>query len=130
MKLYWAGLQGSISNGADTQIVLISAENITSVDDNVTLPATMTLSQNYPNPVNSETMIDFTIANPGTVTLEISNILGQRVYIWSEYVSQSGQIRLRWDGKTESGIEAPSGVYFYRLLSGESNLVKRMILLR
>ncbi len=130
VRLYWAGLQGSLSNGADTLITLTSSELTTGLEDGSSLPRVATLSQNYPNPFNGETVIEFTASEPGWVTLEINNILGQRIYQMSRNVNQVGPVQVRWNGKTVAGADAPSGVYFYRLQTARDNLVKKMILIR
>jgi hypothetical protein len=130
VRFYWSGLQGSFSNGADTQIVLIGSENQTSIDDPPSMPSLMTLSQNYPNPFNGETIIEFTTAEPGLVDLEISNILGQKVFGWSDYISNPGKNVIHWNGKNNQGDEVPSGVYFYRLHTSQADLARRMIFLK
>jgi len=131
VRLYWAGLQGTgLSNGADTQVVLISAENPTGADDNTTMPEQVSLAQNYPNPFNSRTVIEFTVPEPGLVQIEISNILGQRVFSWTQNVSQAGKVSLIWNSRNESGDDVPSGVYFYRLHAAGVDLTRKMILLR
>jgi hypothetical protein len=130
VRLYWAGLQGNLSNGADTLITLISNEIVTGLDDDPWLPQAATLSQNYPNPFNGETVIEFSVSEPGPATLEISNILGQRIYHWDENIPLAGQVRLRWNGTADTGGEVPSGVYFYQLQTAQGHWVKRMVLLR
>lgn len=131
VRLYWAGLQGtSLSNAADTQVVLISVESQTGADDDSPLPGQLALAQNYPNPFNSRTVIEFTVPEPGLAQVEISNVLGQRVYSWIESVSQPGKVTLTWNGKNEAGNDVPSGVYFYRLHASQADLTRKMILLR
>ncbi len=55
VKLYLAALQGSLSSGADTQIVLTSSENVTGIEEEPVRPQRISLLRNYPNPFNSET---------------------------------------------------------------------------
>jgi hypothetical protein len=130
VRLYWAGLQGSLSSGADTQIVLISTEATTGVDDNSTLPNNMSLAQNYPNPFNAETIIKFDLNQPGHVELSICNLLGQEVYNWSSDFDKTGSASILWNGKSTGGIDMPSGVYFYQLRTSEGKLTRQMTLLR
>ena len=130
VHLYWAGLQGSLSTGADTNIVLTSSEAVTEVNDQPQIPDKISLSQNYPNPFNSETIVDFSISQSGKVDFEITNILGQIVYNWSSYVDQPGKISIHWNGKDNSGNDLSSGVYFYNLYASDINLCKKMVLLR
>jgi hypothetical protein len=130
VRLYWAGLQGSFSNGADTQIVLVSTEAATGIEEDQQLPQNANLSQNYPNPFNGETVISFSLSQPGNAALEISNILGQRIYTWTGNIAQAGETSIHWDGKSQSGADVPSGIYFYHLSAPGTSLVRRMVLLR
>jgi hypothetical protein len=50
-----------------------------SADDDMSVPIHFELSQNYPNPFNAATIIDYAMPDAGHVSLEIYNILGQRV---------------------------------------------------
>jgi hypothetical protein len=130
VRLYWAGLQGNTSSGGDTAIVLLSNENITGINDNANLPQSLELAQNYPNPFNAQTMISFSLSQPGHVELSINNILGQKIYDWSDNIGQAGTVSVRWDGKNNDGAEVPSGVYFYQLRTTEGTLTRQMTLLK
>lgn len=88
-------------------------------------PTSYRLDQNYPNPFNPVTTITFSIDNPGHVTLEVFNIAGQRVSILVDRYLTTGEHTATWDGTTVS-----SGVYLYRLTSGNSAETKKMILLK
>jgi hypothetical protein len=130
VTLYLATLQGNLSNGADTQVVIVSSENTTAVDDPPSLPVAISLAQNYPNPFNAETIIDFGISQPGHVDLIICNIIGQQVYSWSDDIYEPGAIAFHWNGKNSDGIDVPSGVYFYQLRTSLGSLTRQMVLLR
>ena len=78
-------------------------------------PAQFALRQNYPNPFNQGTMIGFTLARSGFVSLNIYDILGRKVRtLVSEHLS-SGHNSVLWDGKNNSGNDVASGIYFYRI---------------
>jgi len=95
-----------------------------SVIDNIT-PGRYELSQNYPNPFNPVTNIQFDIPKEGLVTLKVYDILGREVRnIVSEF-KQAGSYIVSFDGS-----ELASGIYFYRLESGNFVQVKRMIILK
>jgi hypothetical protein len=130
VRLYWAGLQGNLSSGADTQVVLMSSEVMTGVDENTVLPENLSLAQNYPNPFNAETIIEFSLGKPGHVDLSISNILGQNIYDWSGDFDKAGTASILWNGKAHDGVDMPSGVYFYQLRTSESRLTRQMMILR
>ncbi|MCC7262524.1 MAG: T9SS type A sorting domain-containing protein [Candidatus Latescibacteria bacterium] len=78
-------------------------------------PQQLWLGANYPNPFNPETLIPFGLENPGLVRLAVYNLAGQRVRLLLDEVRPAGQHLVRWDGFTESGDKAGSGVYLYRL---------------
>ena len=91
------------------------------------------LSQNYPNPFNVKTDIRYEIVDnkyPVHTTLEIYNILGQKVKTLVNQEKEPGYYVVSWDGRDESGLEASSGVYFYRLSTPDFTSTKRMVLLR
>ncbi len=90
----------------------------------------MELYQNYPNPFNPETTISFSLVEESQVSLEIYNIIGQRVRCLVEENLEPGFYNLVWDGKNAQQISVGSGVYFYRLQAGDSVAVKKMILLK
>jgi len=88
------------------------------------MPAAV-LDQNYPNPFNPTTEIAFTLPTAGHVTLEIYNILGQRVAILVDGFRKVGQHTVTWDASGQS-----SGIYFYRLQAGELVETKKTMLLK
>jgi hypothetical protein len=130
VRLYLATLQGNLSNGADTQVVIISNENVTGINDGPPVPINLSLAQNYPNPFNAETMIQFNLARPGHYDLIICNIIGQQVYSLSDKTDKPGMVSVRWDGKNSNGNDLPSGVYFYQLRTSGGKLTRQMVLLR
>lgn len=130
VRLYWAGLQGTRSFGADTQVVLVSFEHNTDIEFIPGSPGRYSLKQNYPNPFNDQTLIEIKVADAGRVEFIITNILGQIVYRWNDITAQPGNIMIRWDGKEMTGRELPSGIYFYRLTSSAGTITKKMMLLR
>ncbi|MBK7141102.1 MAG: T9SS type A sorting domain-containing protein [bacterium] len=88
------------------------------------------LEQNYPNPFNGSTVIRYSLVERSSVRLEIFNVLGQSIRVLSVGELSAGEHSLVWDGRTLNGRDAPSGIYFYRLLAGESSQVRKMILLK
>jgi hypothetical protein len=130
VTLYWSGLQGSRADGADQQIVIHATEIYNSVDYSPDLPEQLTLEQNYPNPFNISTSIELEVTQPGDITIEVANLLGQNVYSMLINDAQPGRYTIHWYGRDENGQELPSGTYFYRLQSLEGNLTRKMTLLR
>lgn len=95
-----------------------------------TLPDQLSLAQNYPNPFNPATTIDFALTRRSHVTLEIVNVLGQRVRVLVDDTRPAGTYQAVWDGCTEGGGPAASGIYFYRLLTDHEVLTRKMVLVK
>jgi flagellar hook assembly protein FlgD len=88
------------------------------------------LEQNYPNPFNSDTIIQFNIPNSDEVTLSIYDVMGQRICTLVDDNLIAGNYSVSWNGKNDIGNSLPSGIYFYRIETGNYADVKRMILLK
>ncbi|MFZ4619587.1 MAG: DUF4350 domain-containing protein [Bacteroidota bacterium] len=73
------------------------------------------LMQNYPNPFNPSTQIRYALGHSSQVTLEIFNVLGQRVRSLRNEFQPIGTYSAEWDGRNDAGISLATGVYFYRL---------------
>ena len=93
-------------------------------------PHSFELSNNYPNPFNPSTKINFGIPNDGMVSLVVYNVLGQRVRTLADAPMAAGQYSITWDGRNDAGSTLSSGVYFYRLQAGATAIVKKMLLLK
>jgi WD40 repeat protein len=94
------------------------------------LPERVTLAQNYPNPFNPSTNIRFGLPNAGWVRLDIYDVLGRRVRTLINGQFDVGYHTAHWDGRTDDGHEAGSGVYYTRLNINDSRVTKKMLLVR
>ena len=94
------------------------------------LPAVPQLQQNAPNPFNSETVISWFLLQPGPARLEVFSLTGQRLAVLAQGPQQAGRHRLHWDGRDHEGRPLASGVYLYRLVTGEGVLTRKLTLLR
>jgi Peptidase family C25/FlgD Ig-like domain len=99
-------------------------------DDVAALPDRFSLSQNYPNPFNPSTSISFDLPRRSPVTVTIVNILGEVVSTVVDGEYPAGTHEVVWDGKTDGGASAASGIYFYRLSAGDFAQTRKMILLK
>ena len=99
-------------------------------DGDNSLPGEYALEQNYPNPFNPSTQISFSLPQAGAVTLSIYNVLGQTVRTLLDKPMAAGTHTVSWEGTTDSGSRVASGVYFYRLKTGDQILQKKMILMK
>ncbi|MCX6159607.1 MAG: T9SS type A sorting domain-containing protein [Ignavibacteriae bacterium] len=83
------------------------------------------LSQNYPNPFNPTTMIKFSLLKTGLVTLTIYDVTGRQIQTLINEVRPSGNYTIDFTGSSLS-----SGVYFYKIQSGDFVSAKRMLLIK
>jgi len=88
------------------------------------------LYPNYPNPFNPTTTIRFSIPNDSQVKLSIYNIRGQRVTTLVNDTLTPGYHEAVWNGTDSHGRCVSSGVYFYRLDTGNKAITKKMLLLK
>ncbi|KPJ65734.1 hypothetical protein AMJ44_09575 [candidate division WOR-1 bacterium DG_54_3] len=94
------------------------------------LPEDFVLRQNHPNPFNSSTLIKYSLPKRAHVTVEIFNVLGQRVRSLVDREQSVGPYVIEWDGRSDNGHELATGVYFYRVEAGDHVEVKKMLLLK
>lgn len=110
-----------------------TSDQLTAIDDDiggVLTPDDIGLSQNYPNPFNAGTVIEYTLPRAMWVRLEILNLLGQTVRVMVDQVQTAGSHRVDWNGLGKSGDRLATGVYLYRLRTGERTETKKMLLLK
>ena len=94
------------------------------------IPSNFELSQNYPNPFNPETVIHFAIPQETHVKMAIYDVLGCEVSTLIDENLKADYHSVKWDGLNQSGEQASSGVYFYRLQTDGFQMVKKMVLIR
>jgi len=99
-------------------------------DDMTDVPVVTALQSNYPNPFNPSTTIAFDVAKAGRVSIEIYNIKGQRVKTLVNDDYAAGKHNVVWNGDDTSGRKVGSGVYFYRMTTGDYNSIKKMLLMK
>jgi hypothetical protein len=116
------------SNVRDTSIVMPVALTVlpVSADDAINaLPTVYALYQNYPNPFNPSTTIRYDLKVAGQTKLVIYNLIGQEVATLVNEVQPAGVYKLQFDG-----VALGSGVYFYRLETGDFIKVAKMVLMK
>lgn len=107
-----------------------NGEPITSVEDIETLPTSYSLSQNWPNPFNPITQIEYALPERCHVKLIIYNVRGQKVMTLVDEEQSPGYKAVRWNARNQTGNEVASGIYFYRLEAGSYIKVEKMLLLK
>ena len=111
---------------------------VTNHNPAATLPRTLSLQQNYPNPFSAygaaATVIPYDIpVNPGGAThaeLAIYNLQGRLVRRFVQGEKMPGRYEVKWDGRLADGRRVPAGAYFYRLKTAGNVVTKKMIVLQ
>lgn len=93
----------------------------------IPLPSEFSLAQNYPNPFNPKTTIEFSLPQNSFGKITIFDILGKKV---KEFNLAQTQSLVVWDGKNNFGKEVSSGIYFYKLETGNFSQTQKMLLLK
>ncbi len=96
----------------------------TNSEDN-SKPLKFSLEQNYPNPFNPSTRINYSIPNTAHVTLDVFNMLGQKVATLVDTRQQAGNLSVTFDARNLA-----SGIYIYRIQAGSFVQTKRMTLIK
>jgi hypothetical protein len=98
---------------------------VTAIDEQATAPVAFALLQNYPNPFNPTTTIGIQLPERSFVTLEVINLLGQRVAVLVNQQLPAGAYTVPFNSAA-----LPSGLYFYRLQANDFSAVRKMMLLK
>jgi hypothetical protein len=115
-----------ISNQSDVQLY----------DSEIIEPGNYILSQNYPNPFNPATTISYTIPKMGSVTLKVYNLIGVEVAVLVDEDQAPGDYQVEFITGDGSAFDngnyqnLPSGIYFYRLESGDYSRTMKMNLIK
>ena len=94
------------------------------------IPVQFELKQNFPNPFNPETTIEYALDKASAVSLVVYNTLGQAVRTLVNGKVNPGIHSVVWDGKNQFEAQVTSGIYFYRLSVGNNTAVRKMVLMR
>jgi len=94
-------------------------------------PVEMVILNNYPNPFNHSTTIEYTLPGSGMVSLYVFDIRGRRVReVVIESHSKAGTYRIHFDGNDQTGRTLSSGLYFLVLTFDKSTTVRKLSFLR
>jgi len=129
-QTYYYAVSAFDANGNMSETSNVVTTSIVSVDDLELIPTTYGLSQNYPNPFNPTTSIEFALPEASEVSLEIYNLLGQKVRTLVSGYVPAGYINTSWDGMDQNGKEISSGTYIYRLQTADQSFSKKMVLMK
>jgi hypothetical protein len=94
-----------------------------------TRSAEVRLHQNAPNPFGSSTLIRFDLARPAPVRIGVYNVKGELVSTLVDEHMTEGRKEIGWNATDARGKKVAGGVYFYRLVTGDTELTRKMIVL-
>jgi len=100
-------------------------ESVSNSKDDNKLPKEFALFNNYPNPFNPTTTINYSIKQDGLVSLKVYDILGKEVATLVNENKPPGKHSVKFNASN-----LPSGIYFYRIVSGNFSATKKLILLK
>ncbi|MEL0011702.1 MAG: T9SS type A sorting domain-containing protein, partial [Bacteroidota bacterium] len=105
---------------AEVAATIVSSEDITDQ------PNAIALNQNYPNPFNPTTTIPFVLSQPMAISLEVYDVLGRKIQtlIQNEYYGV-GAHTIHFNAQGLS-----SGLYYYRLRTGQTEIIRSMTLIK
>ncbi|AXJ00322.1 Por secretion system C-terminal sorting domain-containing protein [Cyclonatronum proteinivorum] len=118
--------EASAIESFETLVLDVEIQTGSSATDGTELPQFTQLHQNYPNPFNPTTNITFDLSAPATVTIDVVNILGQRVAVLAnqEDLSAGSHVRVFDAGRLNSGV------YLVRMTTGSESFTRKMMLVK
>jgi hypothetical protein len=122
--------QGNPSLSYSFQVTLYAGNATVDVQEITALGAGYELRQNSPNPVRAATSIRFAVPHEQSIELQVYDVSGRVVRTLSNGVWPAGSHSLDWDGRNGAGVAVPAGVYFYRLVTAQGSLSKRLTVIR
>ena len=104
---------------------------VVNIDDHSDLnPDVFRLAQNFPNPFNPSTTINYSLSVTGYAEVTIHNVLGQRITTLVQNYQSPGVYELQWNGTNERGLQVSTGIYFYTLQVGEYSQTRKMMFIK
>lgn len=99
-------------------------------DEDIVTPAGKALLQNFPNPFNQQTTIEYQITNWSHVSLNIYDLMGRKIRTLVDENQYAGSYSIFWDGNDNSGNVMTSGIYYCRLSQGDFTETKKILFVR
>lgn len=127
LYVFDSGLDSAIEMGkmiADGNYFINQSTHIDK-KDNSSIPGTYNLYQNYPNPCNPETTIQYDLEVQSHVILNIYTVTGQKIETLVNTFQAAGNYSIIWRPE-----DLPSGIYFYRLNAGAFSETKKILLMK
>ncbi|MCP4706632.1 MAG: T9SS type A sorting domain-containing protein [candidate division Zixibacteria bacterium] len=128
----WARAPGDPANEYRGAVYVYRCPMPTNISEEISIeiPENFALKQNHPNPFNPETVFEYGITKQSQVTIEVFNVTGQKIRTLVNEIVSAGSYQVVWDGRNEFLEQVASGIYFYRINTGDYTDTKKMVLLR
>lgn len=94
------------------------------------LPTGYNLQQNFPNPFNPETKINYELSRDSKVLIKVFNELGKEIRTLVDKEQPAGRHQVVWDGRNNNYQPVATGIYFYQLSVEGTAQSKKMVLLK
>ena len=107
-----------------------TTSTVTSAENEKRLPSTFYLEQNFPNPFNPRTSIQYAVSSRQFVSLKVYDVLGNEIATLVNEEKPSGIYEVEFNSHSGNVRNLTSGVYFYQLRAGEYTAVKKMLLIK
>ncbi|MDZ7725829.1 MAG: T9SS type A sorting domain-containing protein [candidate division KSB1 bacterium] len=103
---------------------------ISGVEEKGQTPLQFALMNNYPNPFNPVTTIEYSLSNTEKVELSVYNVIGEKVAELVNQEQSAGEYSIQWDGTDQMGNKVSTGVYIYQIRAGSFTSTQKMVLVK
>ena len=124
----WVRGQDTAGNWGPAASLTVQVNGLSSVDAPA-VPRVAFLAQNAPNPFGGATSLRYGLHVDGPADLAVYSVQGRLVKRLASGLMPAGEHTAAWDGRDDNGCRAPTGMYYYRLVTREGTFEKRMVLL-
>jgi len=115
----------------DTTDIIVLVPCTAGIDDvKEETGAELRLSQNAPNPFANGTVIRFAVPSRMRTRIAVYDVQGREVNVLTDAIMDPGKHQVQWDGKDRHGRQVSSGIYFYRFVTPNAVMHKKMVMLK
>ena len=119
-----------LQNGLAVKFTRTAPDTFVANEDESVLQAPFVLNQNSPNPFNPKTAITFSVNTKDKVRLDIFNLKGQKIRTLLNDSIGKGNHSVEWNGTDDSNQKVSSGIYIYKMSSGNLTLSRKMLMMQ
>lgn len=103
---------------------------LSTYDNESSIPAEFQLRQNFPNPFNPNTTIFYDVSRESNVKISVFDLLGRNIVTLVDGIEPQGSKSINWDGRDFAGNSVNAGVYIYQIEAEGFIQTKKMVLLK